>query len=108
MTTTNLSNEHLQKIHDETLVFIESKSFCSDPASASMEIKAGIVADVIGELLALREAAEKPIGWTDAEELRDVEKDGCGYLFTVNPITPHSDPRRVIKLYAAPQLPNAR
>lgn len=34
----------------------------------------------------------KFVGWTDAEELRDVEKDGCGYLFTV---TPHADPRRV-------------
>lgn len=42
------------------------------------------------------------VGWTDAEELRSVEKDGCGYLFTVNPITPNADPRRVIKLYTAP------
>ncbi|EBQ8762761.1 hypothetical protein BKM35_22260 [Salmonella enterica] len=44
-----------------------------------------------------------PIGWTDEQELRDVEKDGCGYLFKANPVTPNADPRRVILLYAAPQ-----
>ncbi|MBN4788249.1 hypothetical protein [Enterobacter hormaechei] len=47
------------------------------------------------------ELTEKPIGWTDEQELRDVEKLGCGYLFNANPITPHADPRRVILLYAA-------
>lgn len=61
-------------------------------------------------LCALRELQERrkadsaePIGWTDAEELRSVENDGCGYLFKANPITPNADPRRVIKLYAVPQ-----
>ncbi|EBA9060711.1 hypothetical protein ABVJ60_003127 [Salmonella enterica] len=43
----------------------------------------------------------KPVGWTDAEELRGVEKDGYGYMFTVNPMTAHVDQRRVIKLYTA-------
>lgn len=59
-----------------------------------------IIADAvkaIDELLAGRK--EEPVAWTDEQELRDVEKDGLGYLFTVNPITPHADPRRVIKLY---------
>jgi len=46
---------------------------------------------------------QEPVAWTDAQELRDVEKHGCGYLFTVNPIMPNADPRRIIKLYAAPQ-----
>ena len=46
-----------------------------------------------------RKADSEPVGWTDEEELRDVEKDGCGYLFKANPISPNSDPRRVIKLY---------
>ncbi len=41
----------------------------------------------------------EPVGWTDEAELRDVKKDGCGYLFKANPITPHADPRRVILLY---------
>ena len=49
----------------------------------------------------ISELTEKPIGWTDEQELRDVEKLGCGYLFNANPITPHADPRRVILLYAA-------
>lgn len=48
----------------------------------------------------IAELTEKPIGWTDEQELRDVEKLGCGYLFNANPITPHADPRRVILLYA--------
>ncbi|AXD74462.1 DUF550 domain-containing protein [Salmonella enterica] len=42
------------------------------------------------------------MAWTDRQELKDVEKDGLGYLFTVNPITPNADPRRVIELYTAP------
>ncbi|MCK1966844.1 DUF551 domain-containing protein [Franconibacter sp. IITDAS19] len=54
--------------------------------------------------MALRERAE-PVAWTDEQELRDVAEHGCGYLFTVNPITPHADPRRVIKLYAEPPAP---
>lgn len=49
----------------------------------------------------IAELTEKPIGWTDEQELRDVEKLGCGYLFNANPITPHADPRRVILLYAS-------
>lgn len=55
------------------------------------------------ELLANREA--QPVAWTDAQELRDVEKVGVGYLFKVEPITPYADPRRVIKLYTAPPAP---
>ncbi|HDC1597082.1 TPA: hypothetical protein O7V39_003431 [Salmonella enterica] len=60
--------------------------------------------DEIRELarIALASLDAKPVGWTDAEELRNVEKDGCGYMFTVNPITAHADQRRVIKLYTAP------
>lgn len=50
----------------------------------------------------LENAASEPVAWTDEQELRDVEKSGCGYLFTVNPITPNADPRRVIKLYTVP------
>ncbi|WP_237665922.1 hypothetical protein [Citrobacter freundii] len=49
--------------------------------------------------------SSEPIGWTDAEELRSVERDGCGYLFKANPMTPHADPLRVIKLYAVPPAP---
>lgn len=51
------------------------------------------------------ERDSNPVGWTDEAELRDVEKDGCGYLFKANPITPHADPRRVIPLYRHAQQP---
>lgn len=78
------------------------------------EILSGVVDGVEPTTQELAMAAElqgrrkvdgsQPVGWTDAEELRSVEKDGCGYLFTVNPITPNADPRRVIKLYTAPPV----
>lgn len=51
---------------------------------------------------ALASLMADPVAWTDEQELRDVEKYGCGYLFTANPITPNADPHRVIKLYTAP------
>ncbi|WP_367187605.1 hypothetical protein [Klebsiella variicola] len=57
------------------------------------------------ELQERRKADSEPVGWTDEQELRDVEKDGCGYLFKANPITPHADPRRVILLYRHAQQP---
>lgn len=44
----------------------------------------------------------EPVCRTDEQELRDAEKDGSGCLFTVNPVTPHADPRRVILLYTVP------
>ncbi|EPL2410581.1 DUF551 domain-containing protein [Klebsiella pneumoniae] len=44
-------------------------------------------------------ADSEPVAWTDEQELRDVDRGGCGYLFTVNPVTPHADERRIILLY---------
>ncbi|MGZ8206531.1 DUF551 domain-containing protein [Enterobacter hormaechei subsp. xiangfangensis] len=55
--------------------------------------------------LALASLETDVVAWTDEQELRDVDKYGCGYLFTANPITPNADPRRVIKLYTAPPAP---
>jgi|GEM_PF-5990422 len=49
----------------------------------------------------------EPVAWTDEQELRDLEKSGCAYLFTVKPITPNADPRRVIRLYTTPPAPMA-
>ncbi|EAO9539307.1 hypothetical protein AKH48_25440 [Salmonella enterica] len=58
------------------------------------------VAAALCELQERRKADNaEPIGWTDAEELRSLEKHGCAYLFKANPISPNADPRRVIKLY---------
>ena len=56
---------------------------------------------------ALASLMAEPVAWTDEQELRDVDKYGCGYLFTTNPITPNADPHRVIKLYTAPPAPTA-
>lgn len=55
--------------------------------------------------IALASLEADVVAWTDEQELRDVEKYGCGYLFTANPVTPNADPHRVIKLYAAPPAP---
>lgn len=49
----------------------------------------------------------EPVAWTDEQELKDLEKSGCAYIFTVNPITPNADPRRVIRLYTTPPAPVA-
>lgn len=51
------------------------------------------------ELQERRKADNERVAWTDEEELRDVERSGCGYLFTVKPVTPHADERRIILLY---------
>lgn len=49
--------------------------------------------------MALTAMDGEPVAWTDEQELRDVDRGGCGYLFTVNPVTPHADERRIILLY---------
>ncbi|EPB5649092.1 hypothetical protein ACRQKW_000659 [Citrobacter braakii] len=54
--------------------------------------------------IALAALTAEPVAWTDEQELRDVEKDGCGYLFKVNPISPNADHRRVIKLFRLPEI----
>ncbi len=60
--------------------------------------------EVVRELarIALERMDAKAVAWTDEQELRSVEKDGCGYIFNANPVSPHADPHRVIKLYTAP------
>lgn len=45
----------------------------------------------------------KPIGWTDKEELRDVDVAGIGYLFKLD-AAPGFDPRRQILLIQAPEV----
>ncbi|PWI82111.1 hypothetical protein DEO48_00715 [Enterobacter sp. CGMCC 5087] len=67
-------------------------------------VSPAVIQAALTELQEYRKAASQPIGWTDEQELRCVEKDGCGYLFTVNPVTPHADSRRVIKLYRLPEI----
>ncbi|WP_410293211.1 DUF550 domain-containing protein [Klebsiella pneumoniae] len=65
---------------------------------------------IVRELAAFRMAAmdSEPVAWTDEQELRDVDRGGCGYLFTVNPVTPHADERRIILLYRHAQPASER
>ena len=67
-------------------------------------------ADGLRELQERRKAAmdSEPVAWTDEQELRDVDRGGCGYLFTVNPVTPHADERRIILLYRHAQPASER
>ncbi|EOV3869353.1 DUF551 domain-containing protein [Escherichia coli] len=66
--------------------------------------------EVVRELarIVLASLEAEPIAWTDDEELRDVERIGCGYILPCPP-DKYADPRRVIPLYreppAVPQLP---
>lgn len=70
---------------------------------------------VAGEAQAMAVAIQEcckasPVAWTDAEEMRDIEKHGCAYIFKIDPTNQFIDPRRQIMLYAVPQqvvtLPN--
>lgn len=62
--------------------------------------------DALEHLLAAMDS--EPVAWTDEQELRDVDRGGCGYLFTVNPVTPHADERRIILLYRHAQPASER
>lgn len=61
--------------------------------------------EVVRELarIALAVIDSKPIGWTDEEELRDVDVSGIGYLFKLDD-APGFDPRRQILLIQAPEV----
>lgn len=74
------------------------------------EHKSHYVTAALRELQERRKAAmdSKPVAWTDEQELRDVDRGGCGYLFTVNPVTPHADERRIILLYRHAQPASER
>ncbi|MEX5912109.1 hypothetical protein AB6H03_22555 [Citrobacter portucalensis] len=63
--------------------------------------RAYILADVLKVIdgaIAARNA--KPLAWTDAEELRDLERDGYAAMLSLNrKDCEHADPRRQIMLY---------
>ncbi|EMG2556951.1 DUF551 domain-containing protein [Klebsiella pneumoniae] len=89
MTKSTITRELVHWLHDAATEFASTK--------LKMTMKPDEVLALTGALLASMDT--EPVGLTDEAELRDVEKDGCGYLFKANPISPHADPRRVIKLY---------
>ncbi|MDA5091456.1 DUF551 domain-containing protein [Klebsiella quasipneumoniae subsp. quasipneumoniae] len=75
-----ITRERLEEIRDyDTCVTLEESAELARMVLAAMD--------------------SEPVAWTDEQELRDVECGGCGYLFTVNPVTPHADERRIILLY---------
>lgn len=90
----SMTIERMQQIHG----FAEG----SNPSEV-MNLSAREVASLTSIAIASRKAV--PVAWTDEQELRSVDKYGCGYLFKANPVSPHSDPRRVIMVYAAPPAP---
>lgn len=100
MTKSTITRELVHWLHDAATEFASTK--------LKMTMKPDEVLALTGALLASMDT--EPVGWTDEAELRDVEKDGCGYLFKANPISPHADPHRVIKLYRhaqpAPVVPD--
>ncbi|CUR85111.1 hypothetical protein [Salmonella enterica] len=102
--TTNTNNELTDDVLEYVLAVVEDRY--ENRKSNAGEDDRIILA--LRELQERRKAAmdSEPVGWTDEQELRSVEKDGCGYLFKANPISPNADPRRVIKLYRhAPPAP---
>lgn len=105
MTNNQLTDDRLVKILSETQATImEHNSRC---VRGSVEVDARLFETMIMELQERRKAAidSEPVAWTDEQELRDVDRGGCGYLFTVNPVTPHADERRIILLYRHAQQP---
>lgn len=101
---TTVTRERLTKILIETMALIKQRSSCTgDSSGISTEVNAELFAEIARMALASLDA--EPVAWIDEQELRDVEKDGLGYMFTVNPIVPGADPCRVIRLYAEPPAP---
>ncbi|EIX9773557.1 DUF551 domain-containing protein [Klebsiella pneumoniae] len=91
MTKSTITRERIQRI----IRAINSEAYDEE------EIREWLSSDEIMELsrIALAVMDSEPVAWTDEQELRDVDRGGCGYLFTVNPVTPHADERRIILLY---------
>lgn len=89
MTKSTITRELVHWLHDAATEFASTK--------LKMTMKPDEVLALTGALLASMDT--EPVAWTDEQELRDVDRGGCGYLFTVNPVTPHADERRIILLY---------
>lgn len=66
--------------------------------------RAYILADMLKVIdEALTASNTQPVAWTDAEELRDLERDGCGAMLSLNrKDCEHADPRRQILLFTHP------
>ncbi|WP_391487131.1 hypothetical protein [Leclercia tamurae] len=86
-------------IHPESDAMLRAWDYLNDDAAPPE-----VVRELARQLLAGLE--QEPVAWTDAEELRDAKEGACGYLFALDgKANKFADPRRMIMLYAAPQLP---
>ena len=102
--TSKLTREQLHERARENVKALKMASRQTAFESAREEI----LADLQLAELALAAMDSEPVAWTDEQELRDVDRGGCGYLFTVNPVTPHADERRIILLYRHAQPASER
>lgn len=93
-----LSLDKTADFFDDVFRLLEAECQQRAAAEITSESYKNILGVAIKELAALR-GEQEPVAWTDAEELRDVEKHGCGYLFKIDPANPYTDPRRQIMVY---------
>lgn len=95
----------------DTMEELETAKRCL-PVDKEFEVRDSWIGSVQNYITHLEESLEvmdsEPVAWTDEQELRDVDRGGCGYLFTVNPVTPHADERRIILLYRHAQPASER
>lgn len=104
MTTNRMGLEQESKFTNESMLQFRS-AILRGERIASGEFTIAI----IDELLAHRKASKEPVAWTDAEELRDANSGGCGYLFPIaGSANKFADSRRQIMLYAAPPIQAAK
>lgn len=100
MTKSTITREQITAWMNDANYALEEPLNADDAAAARAILAMG------DELLAAMDS--KPVAWTDEQELRDVDRGGCGYLFTVNPVTRHADERRIILLYRHAQPASER
>lgn len=66
----------------------------------------GMAKDVELFGIALSSLTAEPVAWTDADELRDANNGGSGYLFSIGgDANKFADPRRQLVLYTATPVP---
>jgi len=59
--------------------------------------------------VALASLEAEPVGWTDEDEIRDLQKGGVGYLFKNDEgSNKFADPSRMLLIYTAPPAPEIK
>jgi hypothetical protein len=82
------------------------KAHCED-VIANPQGHSEMVLAMAKALLSCLEAV--PVGWTDEDEIRDLQKCGVGYLFKNDEgSNKFADPRRMLLIYADPPMPELK